>query len=183
MQFPDFTSALAALYRANGQSLQLNAGASEAAIAQAEAELGFAICPALKSAWLHADGGERWQTVFARTGYLTGYDFLSLREAMKQWRGMKARAPRYAGYVQPSMRDARLRDGWFQQGWLPFAGFSAPTMMLLVDHTPAAGGTPGQIIAFTHDPDAMTLVGPDFSTLLRDSLAQIEAEPDDLLPE
>ena len=183
MQFPTFVSALAALHDANGEPLQLKPGASPEEIAEAEAELGFAICPALKAAWLAANGGTAWQTVFARTGYLTGYEFLSLQAAMKQWRGMRERAPRYADYTQPHPRDPRLREGWFQHGWLPFAGFAAPTMMLLLDHTPSERGTPCQVIAFTHDPDAMDYVCSDFATLLVESLAQIEAEPEDLLAE
>lgn len=183
MTFPAFITQLQALYAANGQSLQLNPGVPPEQLVAAEAELGFPICPALKAAWLAADGGDAWQTVFARSGYLTGYGFLPLQAAMKQWRGMRDRAPRYADYMQPHARDPRLRDGWFQPGWLPFAGFAAPTLLLLLDHTPAAAGTPGQVIAFTHDPDAMDYVCTDFPTLLGESLLQIAAEPEDLLAE
>ena len=131
MEFPAFVSALKAFYQDNDQPLRLKPKTTEADIAAAEQELGFEIDPALKAAWLAANGGPSYKPVFARQGYLTGYDFLPLQDALKQWRGLRTRAPRYAGYGQPTPRDPRIQDGWFQEGWLPFAGFSAPTLMLM----------------------------------------------------
>ena len=162
MEFPAFVSALKAFYQDNDQPLRLKPKTTQADIAAAEQELGFEIDPALKAAWLAANGGPSYKPVFARQGYLTGYDFLPLQDALKQWRGLRTRAPRYAGYGQPTPRDPRIQDGWFQEGWLPFAGFSAPTLMLMLDHTPTAQGRPGQIIAFTHDPDSIDYVCVDF---------------------
>ena len=167
MEFPAFVSALKAFYQDNDQPLRLKPKTTEADIAAAEQELGFEIDPALKAAWLAANGGPSYKPVFARQGYLTGYDFLPLQDALKQWRGLRTRAPRYAGYGQPTPRDPRIQDGWFQEGWLPFAGFSAPTLMLMLDHTPTAQGRPGQIIAFTHDPDSIDYVCVDFPTCWR----------------
>ena len=164
MEFPAFVSALKAFYQDNDQPLRLKPKTTEADIAAAEQELGFEIDPALKAAWLAANGGPSYKPVFARQGYLTGYDFLPLQDALKQWRGLRTRAPRYAGYGQPTPRDPRIQDGWFQEGWLPFAGFSAPTLMLMLDHTPTAQGRPGQIIAFTHDPDSIDYVCVDLPT-------------------
>ncbi|MEA5666736.1 MAG: SMI1/KNR4 family protein [Stenotrophomonas sp.] len=183
MDFPAYLTELAALYAANDQALQLAPGVSEDALADAERELGFTICPLLKSAWRHANGSEDAQTVFARPGYLTGYRFLSLQQAMQQWRGMHRRAPQYDGYEDPRPRDVRLQSGWAQQGWLPFAGFHAPILMLILDHSPSAHGRPGQIISFTHDPDAMDHVCDGFAALLPLSLTQIADAPEDLLLE
>ena len=103
MEFPAFVSALKAFYQDNDQPLRLKPKTTEADIAAAEQELGFEIDPALKAAWLAANGGPSYKPVFARQGYLTGYDFLPLQDALKQWRG---RAPRYAGYGSPRARPA-----------------------------------------------------------------------------
>ena len=100
MEFPAFVSALKAFYQDNDQPLRLKPKTTEADIAAAEQELGFEIDPALKAAWLAANGGPSYKPVFARQGYLTGYDFLPLQDALKQWRGLPA-APRYAGYGSP----------------------------------------------------------------------------------
>lgn len=53
--------------------------------------------------------------------------------------------------------------------------------MLMLDHTPTAQGRPGQIIAFTHDPDSIDYVCVDFPTLLAQTLEQIEEDPEDFL--
>ena len=92
MEFPAFVSALKAFYQDNDQPLRLKPKTTEADIAAAEQELGFEIDPALKAAWLAANGGPSYKPVFARQGYLTGYDFLPLQDALKQWRGLRTRA-------------------------------------------------------------------------------------------
>ena len=53
--------------------------------------------------------------------------------------------------------------------------------MLMLDHTPTTQGRPGQIIAFTHDPDSIDYVCEDFPTLLAQTLEQIEEDPEDFL--
>ena len=180
MDFAAYLPALARLYTDCGQApLRLNAGASAQALDAAEAALGFALDPHLKAAWAQANGGPAWQPVFARPGFYTGYDFLSIDEALRQRQGLQARAPRYAAYVQPHARDERVRPGWFAPGWLPFASFSGATLLLMLDHSPAASGQGGQIIAFTHDPDAIDWVCAGFPALLGASLAALSDEPDE----
>jgi hypothetical protein len=37
------------------------------------------------------------------------------------------------------------------------------------------------VIAFTHDPDEITYVAPDFPTFLQESLRSIDADPEEFL--
>ena len=77
----------------------------------------------MKAAWLAANGGPSYKPVFARQGYLTGYDFLPLQDALKQWRGLRTRAPRYAGYGQPTPRDRGSRTAGSRKAGCPSPGF------------------------------------------------------------
>ena len=96
---------------------------------------------------------------------------------------MAHRAPQYDGYEQEQPRDPRICSGWYQAGWLPFAAFSVPDMLLIADHSPSASRQCGQIIAFSHDPDTISYVCADFAMLLEQSLATIREHPEDCLPE
>ncbi|MDG9970086.1 SMI1/KNR4 family protein [Achromobacter mucicolens] len=181
MNFSLYLDRLRAVCDAHGHALHLNPGAAESGLEAVEAELGFPIAADARQAWLLTNGAERDAPVFMRPGYLTAYDFLPLEKAIAGRARMADRAPRYAGYEEPEPRDARIRDGWFHPGWLPFASFGGATMLLMVDHSPSESGTPGQIIAFTHDPDQITWVAPSFAALLTGSIAEVEADPEEFL--
>lgn len=183
MNFPDYLDRLRAVCDAHGHTLNLNQGAAESRVEAVEAELGFLIAADVRQAWLLANGAERDVPVFMRPGYLTAYDFLTLEKAISGRARMADRAPRYAGYDEPEPRDKRIKEGWFHQGWLPFASFGGATLLLMVDHSPSEAGTPGQIIAFTHDPDQITWVAPSFAALLVGSIAEIQADPEEFLGE
>ena len=90
-------------------------------------------------------------------------------------------APRYAGYGQPTPRDPRIQDGWFQEGWLPFAGFSAPTLMLMLDHTPTAQGEAGADHRLHARSGFHRLRVRGLPHLLAQTLEQIEEDPEDFL--
>ena len=90
------------------------------------------------------------------------------------------RARHYQGYEQPETRDERIAAGWFEEGWLPFASFAEGTLCLIADYSRAAAD-PGQIIAFTHDPDSIDYVCRDFPTLLMASLQQLSADPEEYM--
>ena len=157
--------------------------ATIASLAAVKAVLGFVFDPVRKVTWQSANGSDEWQTVFARPGYITGYSFLSLADSLREREYMAHRAPQYDGYEQEQPRDPRICSGWYQAGWLPFAAFSAPDLLLIADHSPTASGQCGQIIAFSHDPDTISYVCTDFATLLEQSLATIREHPEDCLPE
>ncbi|WP_052216249.1 SMI1/KNR4 family protein [Sphingomonas sp. ERG5] len=154
---------------------------TESVLAGAEARLGFALDPGLREAWKIADGGEHEVRVFLRPGFLTGYDFLSLASAEEARARMERRSAQYIDYVEETVRDHRIRDGWFHGGWVPFAAFGGSSLMLIQDHSPAEAGKVGQVIAFTHDPDEITYVAPDFETFLQLSLEAVRDDPEEFL--
>lgn len=182
MNFSHYRDRLRGVYDTHAYALNLNPAATKAALEAVEAQLGFPISADARRAWLLADGAES-DAVFIRPGFLTAYEFLSLEEAMTERAHMANRAPRYAGFDEPASTDARIMDGWSHQGWLPFASFGGGTLLLMVDHSPTEAGTPGQIIAFTHDPDKIPWVAPNFAALLMSSIVEIEADPEEFLGE
>ena len=180
MDFESYLSQLGEIYEEQGQSLLVSKGATSKEVISLEQVLGFPLDDHLKSAWQYANGSRSNQTIFARKDFFTGYEFLSIKDALAQREGMKRRSPQYAEYSQPEPRDARIEEGWFQPGWLPFASFGGATLLLIVDYSPRKG-KPGQIIAFTHDPDTIDFVCNDFTHLLKESIKQISSEPEEYI--
>lgn len=179
MSFADYLARIDALVVKHGGSLELRAPATSKALAKLAALPGVVVPDELAAAWRTSDGCGN--NLFARPRYYTGYEFLSVNEAIKTRAGFATRAPRYVGYEEKRPRDPRIAPGWYQPGWLPFAAFGGATLVLFVDASPSPGGRSGQIIAFTHDPDEMTYVAASFSELLAASLPWITAKPEELL--
>ncbi len=181
MTFIDYLTRLAGLYRRRQITLSRREAASVAELQALERKLGQALPRDLRAAWRATDGIGNQQTVFARPGRLTGYEFLSVAGALEAREGLRERAPTYAGYREPQTRDPRIRAGWFQEGWLPFAEFGGGTLLLIVDLVPSGTGKSGQIIAFTHDPDEIEHIAPSFANLLKNSMKAIKADSEELL--
>jgi cell wall assembly regulator SMI1 len=180
MKFSAYIAKLQKIYGEQDQCLTVHASATDAGIKKADKRLGFSIEPNLCAAWQVCNGCDTWQPVFVRPGYCTGYDFLSLEEAIEARAGMKSRAPQYEGYADPEPRDKRILPGWFQEGWLPFAAFGGGSLLLIQDYSPSTKGKAGQIIAYTHDPDEISYVAADFASLLKLSIKEIAADPEEL---
>ena len=174
MQFSDYLKKILALYADSEVDPGLQEAASPADIAALEKEFGFSLPIELKQAWLTANGGGYYCPLFARPGFLTGHDFLSLSESMKERMSMEKRAIQYLGYEQEEARDTRISPGWYEAGWLPFASFGGGTLSLILDMSPTAAGQAGQIIAFTHDPDCIEYVAASFEEFLTTSLQMFE---------
>jgi len=182
MIFSAYIEELRKIYARHDLSLRLAAGNAEKTLVEAEAKLDFSLEPGLREAWRMANGSRReMPPVFAKPDFFTGYDFLSLDAAIKARAGMKRRAPQYAGYVEPEPRNKRIRPGWFHSGWVPFADFGGGTLLLIQDYSPSETGRAGQIIAYTHDPDEIDYVAPDFQTFLQLSLKSIKEDPEEFL--
>jgi len=181
MTFIDYLTRLEGLYRRRQITLSRREAASVAELQALERKIGQALPRDLRAAWRATDGIGNQQTVFARPGRLTGYEFLSVAGALEAREGLRERAPTYAGYREPQTRDQRIRAGWFHQGWLPFAEFGGGTLLLIVDLVPSGTGKSGQIIAFTHDPDEIEHIAPSFANLLENSMKAIEADSEELL--
>lgn len=181
MNVSEYLAGLRRIYSEFGAVLELAPGCTEDALAKAETRLGFPLDPMLREIWKLAGGSRDGVRLFARPGFLTGYDLLSIEAALDERETRRRIAPNYDGYVADEPRDVRIRPGWFQEGWLPFAGFAEGTLVLIQDYSPAPAGKIGQIIAFTHDPDEIGYVAPDFASFLSASLASIKGEPEDFL--
>ena len=179
MTFEDYIGRIRSLYDGEGFVLALHPGAGARMLAAVEGRIGCRLDQGLREAWAAADGGDDGLPVFCRPGYLTAYDFLSVDDALSERDAMQRRSPRYSGYEDPEPRDPRIRPGWFQDGWLPFAGFGGGTLLLIQDYSPSDAGRPGQVISFTHDPDRIEYVAPDFASFLSASLASAIAETED----
>ena len=181
MLFSEYVEELRKIYKAYGVSWGVAPGCVESSLKEAETLVGFPLERGLRDAWLTADGSEHQVRMFSRPGFLTGYDFLSLASALKERDSMRSIAPQYEGYVEERPRDQRIRPGWFHDGWLPFAGFGGGILLLIQDYSPTEEGNIGQIIAFTHDPDEISYVAPDFQTFLHHSLSSIKEDPEEFL--
>ncbi|MGW7001464.1 SMI1/KNR4 family protein [Streptomyces sp. NPDC054933] len=183
MNFSTYRRILTEIYLASEGRLELSLPAPMVELRKIEQGLGFSVKPGLRAAWLEANGGSTWMPVFARPGYESGYGFLSAEEAIERRQSMKRNAPRYVDYLDPQPRDHRIRAGWFNDGWLPFAEFGEGAGILIQDYAPAGKGAPGQIIAYTHDPDEMSYIAPSFEDFLEESIAEISAYPEAYVPE
>jgi cell wall assembly regulator SMI1 len=180
MKFSAYIAKLQKIYGEQHRGLTMFAPATDAEIKKTDKRLGFSIEPRMCAAWQVCNGCDAWQPVFVRPGYCTGYDFLSLDEAIKARASMKRRAPQYQGYEDPGPRDKRIQSGWFQEGWLPFAAFGGGSLLLIQDYSPTAKGKVAQIIAYTHDPDEIRYVAADFVSFLKRSIKEIAADPEEL---
>ena len=178
MHFDNYIRKLITLYEDSGVDLQLNAPASKEAVQALEKQSGFELPAGLRSAWLATNGIGDYTTVFARPGFLTGYDFLSITNALHEREGLQKRSSQYLEYIEPEPRNPKIQPGWYQNGWLPFAGFGGGSLLLMIDFSPASTGTSGQIISFTHDPDQIEFVSSSFEGFLTASLNAIGDDPE-----
>ena len=183
MLFAPYQQAIDAHYHRVGRDSPFRKPAPARDLRRVESALGQSLPKELCAAWLASNGSGTYSPVFARPGFLTGYDFFPVAKAIQQRQAMSARAKQYRGYVEPAPRDPRIRPGWFHDGWLPFAGFGGSTLLLLIDLSPAATGSHGQVIAFTHDPDEIGFVAESFPVFLTLSAQAFEEDGEDLLGE
>jgi cell wall assembly regulator SMI1 len=181
MKFSAYLAGLRRLYASRDVDLKLARPATAAALGRMKSTYGYALPAELRNAYRTSDGIPAEKPVFARPGYLTSYTFLSTASALRHREIMRKRAPTYRDYVEKEPRDPRIAPGWYSDGWLPFADFGGGSLLLIVDFSPAARGTPGQIIAFTHDPDEMSYVARSFEPFLSASLKAARGDPDEFL--
>ncbi|WFR73145.1 SMI1/KNR4 family protein [Prescottella defluvii] len=134
------------------------------------ASLGFAVPDWLVDLWRVADGGATYSPVFARPGFFTGADFLSVSQALALRNRLRDIAGNFSGWQEPEPRDSRIRPGWFLDTWVPFAAFGGSTIVLFADCDPGFGGQVGQVISYLHDPDHVAFVAPDGEAYLDASL-------------
>ncbi|CCN37701.1 conserved hypothetical protein [Vibrio nigripulchritudo SO65] len=180
VDFPEYLAAVEAQASLFGACMELNLGIAPSQLQNANQSFtDFSPPKELINMWLHANGSEEWNTVFARKGYLTPFDFLSLESSLEMKSRLKQREIQYSNYAEPSLRDPKIQDGWYSQGWYPFAKFASGELVLMIDLNPTEIGTKGQIICFVHDPDTIVHVANSVSEFLVSSLEQIMATPEE----
>ena len=134
-------------------------------MAAIEAALGFKVPHDLIQFWKFANGTPEEFPVFcAKTDEYTEYNFYSTQRAKDFLYGPLSHEPLEEG------RDARIAPIWWSDRWIPFAGYNGGTSLAMIDLDPSPKGTPGQIIAFQHDADAIYWVSDSFSEFLANSL-------------
>lgn len=178
MTFEDYLSQLRKVYTSVGRRLKLRSPATDAKLSKFEGLIGRKLPPNLRNIWITANGTGDDFVIFAIPDLTDRYRLLSLKEATEEWEAFAVRAPQYGDYEQGSPRGRRIRSGWFEPGWVPFAGFGGGSLVLMMDLEPTKLGLVGQIINYTHDPDEITYVAPSFEQFLADSLKAISEDPD-----
>lgn len=181
MKFSAYVKGIERLYISRDLKLVRNRPATAVAVERLERKYGFQLPAELRSAFLATNGTPKGKPFFARPGFLTSYSFLSATSVLEHREVMRKRAPRYGGYVEAKPRDNRIASGWYCDGWLPFGEFGGGSLLLMVDSSPGKRGTPGQIVAYTHDPDEISFVAPSFERFLADSLKAASKDPDEFL--
>jgi cell wall assembly regulator SMI1 len=140
-------------------------GASAAEIAAVEHRVGIEFDDDLRSFWQFANGAFKRQRWFAvQTDELTGCYPVSLPKAVEAWGWFEVHDPardiERSDEGEPPPRDPRIRPLLLhQRGWFPVAEFNGFSTAVNFDADPSPAGRHGQIIAFQHDPDAITYDG------------------------
>lgn len=168
----------AALQATQSPILQtLAPGASEEAIAQAEAVIGLALPEDVRASYRIHDGGIRMQLV-------SGMRLLSLAEAAEWWRVLEellhdeswiSQPPYYFSedVIRQGGHPGPIRPIWWDARWIPFAQDYGGNLTCL-DMAPEPGGTVGHIIDWDHECGPSRILYPDFTALLSALAEQLE---------
>ncbi len=148
-------------------------GASAAAIAAAESEMGLSFPKELKDLYLACDGdnGE------AVCGMMMGLHFLSLEEVLVEWRDLRRVAECTALDTLRclSYPDKCIKKCHASTGWIPFASDGGGNF-IGSDLDPDVMGTAGQIINFGRDEEEKMVLAEDLNAFLLRLLRIIESE-------
>lgn len=173
--------------RALGQPVDPAPGVRPEALAELERAFGLTLDPDLRDLYLFSRGsksGTPWFCV--QTDELELCALMPPEEALElanvperavededriEWKGGTLNSdPRIAPYL------AHPR-------WLPFAEANGLSTAAMLDGAPGPKGTPGQLIAFQHDPDAMYFLAGSFLEFLAASTALYEQRGAELIDE
>lgn len=136
-------------------------GASEAAIAAAEAKLGVAFPAEVRAFYLAHDGGPKNALVLGgRLG------LLSIEAIVEQWAMWKGLLDdEELGDDDEAEPERGIQQRWWIPAWVPVT-YDFGGNHCAIDFAPANGGKRGQIIEFWHDDGSRTLEGGDFLSWL-----------------
>jgi cell wall assembly regulator SMI1 len=137
----------------------LPTGASDEAIAKAEAILGVAFPAEVRAFYLAHDGGGDGDVC-------AGRELLSLDGIVGQWQIWKDLLDRGTFKKNDDSKpDSGVQKKWWIPEWIPMT-YDGSGNHHILDMAPGKGGTVGQILCFWHDDAPRTLQAPDFLTWL-----------------
>ncbi|MEP9357762.1 SMI1/KNR4 family protein [Sphingomonas sp. KR3-1] len=155
----------------------LNPPATEAAIAAAEAEIGFRLPDDLRALYLWADGqvdiGDIADPAPGKivTPLFGGYEFVPLAKAVGDYQVWEDVIDDWGDETDPN-EFITLRPGdppvareYWRRGWFGFA-IDGGGNAYAVDLSPVEGGTPGQIILTGSDEDERRVMAPSLTAFL-----------------
>lgn len=171
------------LYLARDVEFHLHPPAAETDLAGIDETFGVNLPEWLTALWREANGGHEYSPVFTRPNFLTGLDFLSVGESLDLRTRLNGLSSAYSDYDEPRVRDSHIIPKWFPLSWVPFAAFAGSTTVLFADCSPGPGGNVGQVIAFVHDPDQISLVAQDGESYLDASLAWLTDQAEEFVLE
>ncbi len=150
---------------------RLPAGASDIALVEAEATLGFALPPELRESLSVHDGNDEAFELYRPDGVLLG-SLLPLRDMIEGWESL---AGAYGdGHNDSSaMPLAGVKRRWFHRLWIPILGGLGD--YACIDLDPARGGKRGQVIDWAHDGGPLEIVATSYSDLFSSFTRDLEA--------
>jgi cell wall assembly regulator SMI1 len=165
------------ILQAQGRKLQLDIGASKAAIAAVEAEVNLSFDDHLKAFYTLSNGsqGDRWFALICEQLTIP-LAFLSLEEALQRWSLYDS-----VIYDNDQERDARIIPGYLAHRlWFPLAEVNGGAISVRYDADPSPAGKYGQIIVYQQDTDAIYYVAESFIDFFQRSNDLLVAKSDQL---
>ena len=145
--------------------------ATEDQLSELENVTGISIHGGLRELWLLSNGAQYRKYGTPAFGVYTDEavpcNFFSIQQSIKAWR--EVQWGDFNGYEQETPRDSRIKPGWSNPRWLPFAQFNGYGTVVYYDADPAIDGQIGQIIAYQHDPDAIYWLANSFGEFFEKS--------------
>lgn len=144
----------------------LNAGATDAQIAEAEATLAIQFPEDMKAAYRIHNGQANNDY-----GLMDGREFLSLARIVDEWQVWKellddGTFQTDEGEDQGCAPALGIRNVWWSAQWIPLT-YDGSGNHDCLDMSPAEGGTVGQIITMWHDDPIREIVAPSFQAWLQ----------------
>lgn len=145
----------------------LGAGATDEDLAKLQALLApHALPEAFVLAWKQHDG----EALGRDDTLVRGRLLLPLRAIASEYETMREVAEKNPYDVEA---DVGVRREMFAKGWVPFVLLGGSSDFHCVDLDPADGGTPGQIIAVSHEITPRTVVAKDLASYFSNFAARI----------
>lgn len=181
------------VFKQIGRPLKLAPPAPEERIAAIEQITGINPDESLKDLWRISNGSAQ-RNWFADGAELGDADFLplqfmSIRDGLSFWQHFLPYDEKtYADWYDDESwgkRDPRIQRHFLRhRKWLPFAEFNGGSELLQLDYDPTPAGQAGQVIKFSHDPDAIFWKQASFLEFFQRSNDLLEScleYPEDLL--